>query len=183
MLEIHTQPGRIEVTTKKARAPMRTGLAALRLDIAPPRLTLSTKQARVLLDAGASWAYSGLARPSELGLVVREQSYQDALAAIGEIAEEGDRLAAFWLPGNTIPDVAAEKPAPRSPFTYGVPPLKPVQTSVIPGSVRAEFTPGHVAAYLEPRTAETPYEPGAVRIYQRQYPAIDIRARWVDVAV
>ncbi|BCV25527.1 DUF6470 family protein [Gelria sp. Kuro-4] len=182
-LEIHTQPALIGLETKTARAPIRTGLRPLRLEIAHPRLALDIRRPRVFLDASAAWSYAGLASYAELGFLVRDQSYQDVLAAIGEAAEEGDRLAAFWLPGNTIPDVAAEKPSPRPPFNYGAPPVDPVQSEVIPGNVRGEFSPGHAAAYLGPQPPGTPYEPGALRVYLRQYPAIEIRAHLVDESV
>jgi hypothetical protein len=179
-LTIRTQPALIGIETKKARAPVAGGLAPFLLTISHPRLTLESKEARVVLDAGAGWTYAGLADYRELTRLVAAQSYQDVLAAIEETAAEGDRLAAFWVPGNTIAEVAAEKPYPRPPFSYGVPPLHPVRITVIPGGVRAEFTPGELKARLGEKPPGSPYEPGMIRVYLRQYPRVEIEPQILD---
>ncbi|MDK2883210.1 MAG: hypothetical protein PWP58_1546 [Bacillota bacterium] len=179
-LTIHTEPALIGIESKKARAPVAGGLAPFLVTISHPRLALQSEEARIVLDARAARTYAGLAGYRELTRLVAEQSYQDVLAAIEETAAEGDRLAAFWVPGNTIPDVAAERPYPRPPFSYGAPPVHPVRVTVIPGGVRAEFTPGRVRAELGEKPPGSPYEPGMIRVYLRQYPKIEIEAQVLD---
>lgn len=176
-LEIRTQRALIGIETKKARAPVRHGLAAFSLEITRPELRLTTRQPEIRLDAGAAWFYLGLGSYLEFGQMLAEQGRRDAFDAVGRIAEEGDRLAAFWVPENSIPEVAAEKPDPTPPLDFGPPPAQPVQVTVLPGSVRGEFRRGEVVVRLGPKPPAGPYEPGAVRVYLRQFPAIHISVR------
>lgn len=179
-LAIRTQPALIGIETKKARAPIAGGLAPFFLKISHPSLELKSERPRIILDTRAAWTYAGLAGYRELTRLLAAQSYQDVFAAIEETAAEGDRLAAFWLPGNTIEEVAAEKPYPRPPFTYGLPPVQPVRVAVVPGSVKADFTPGKVKGWLGEKPPGSPYEPGVVRIYLRQYPKVEIEPQILD---
>ncbi|NMA54540.1 MAG: hypothetical protein GX952_01235 [Firmicutes bacterium] len=181
-LNIRTQPALIGLKVKKARAPVRTELAPFSIEKTDPVFQIKNKLPQIVLDSTAGWAGLGFPQPTELVLRLRDQSWRDATAATARMAEEGDRLAAFWEPGNKIEELAAEFTPAAPVLLYPVSP-NPVAIEVDPGATNINYQRGSAAVRLDEAPNPRSYEPGAVRVYLRQQAAIEITWTGLDVVV
>ncbi len=179
-LNIRTQPALIGVETKLARAPVRTELAPFSIDKTASTLAIDTELAKIKLDSDAGWAELGLAQPMELNRRLRDQSWRDAAFGTERAVAEGDRLAAFWEPGNTVEGLAAED-IPVPPFALFSRPARAVVVEVRPGEIRIDYRRGSAAVRLGDKPDPRPYEAGFVQVYLRQQAAMEITWPRLDV--
>ncbi|MGI6128469.1 MAG: DUF6470 family protein [bacterium] len=181
-LNIHTKPALVGLETKLARAPVRTRLASFSLEKKPAMFSMKTKYPKIAIDSRLGWAELGQAGPEELNRRLRNQSQREVFDGIQRVAVEGDRLATFWEPGNTVEDIAAEG-LPSPPLDIFNAPIHPVSVQADLGEVHINYRKGEVALRLgetpDPRT----YKPGFASAYIRQRAAIDITWRRLDVLV
>lgn len=182
MLNIRTQPALIGLETKLARAPVRTRLASFSVEKTPLKLSIETEYPNVEIDSHEGWAELGLASPLELNRRLRDQSWRDAAFGTERITAEGDRLATFWEPANTVENMAAEDISVPE-FSVFAHPVRPVQVEVSPGRMYINSSSGTAAVRLGDKPDPRPYEPGYARVYLRQQASVEITWRRFDVSV
>lgn len=179
-LTINTQPALVGLETKLAQAPVHTRLASFSLATKPPVLTIRTELPQVNIDSSQGRAELGLANLFELNRRLCDQSWRDAAFGVEHMAAEGDRLAAFWEPGNTVEEIAAED-VPSPPLDLFAVPAQLLDVEVSLGEVYINYRKGNTAARLGEMPDPRPYEPGYVRVYLRQQAAIDITWQNLDI--
>lgn len=120
----------------------------IRLNITLPLLELTTHFPKVEVDAREAWSDLGL---KPMGEVMRERAQRGQAAAlryIGNIAQEGDRMARVEVSDNVVVELAREKWPPRRELNVDIAPKNLLDIRITTGRVDAVLTPGRVVVEL-----------------------------------
>jgi hypothetical protein len=127
-LGFESTPARLEMESRAARLDFRQNNAKLEIQRDPPR---------VLIDQYQCFAEAGLKNNYDLLKDVSMRAYQHIMEHIGQIAEDGRRLAAIEKGGNPIAEIAARDAFPVHEFGIGFIPQSRPRIDVT-GSIRIE---------------------------------------------
>lgn len=136
----------------------------------PAKMTIDRTPSKLTIDQDQAWSELGFKKTSVLVQEFAEAGKQAAIEAIGEIAQEGDQLAAIKQKTDAFIAIATEK---------GNPPPAEFNIAFIPshGSVKIDFTPTELHINWERGGAEIEvnpniplhlYTPGQTEVYLRQ---------------
>ncbi|MGI6488882.1 MAG: hypothetical protein GX964_02770 [Syntrophomonadaceae bacterium] len=172
-LRITSQPALLGLDIKKPFLRMETSPPRVELDITRARVEMHSSRPRIHIDQSECFADMERRTPLEFSWYWSGLAREAALNGIGEIAEEGDQLAAIEG-GPTIADIALAntddyvewnidfipKHRPRIEFE-----LQPVEFNPVPGRVDLHLNRGRVYTELDW---------GRVDVYLRQQPYLKI---------
>lgn len=142
----------------------------------PSRMTIDRTPSQLTIDQDQAWSELGFKKTSVLSQEFAEAGKQAAIEAIGEIASEGDQLAAIEQKSDAFIAIATEK---------GNPPPADFNIAFIPshGSVKIDYTPtelhinwerGGAEIEVNPNKPIHNYIPGQTEVYLRQWNQLQI---------
>jgi hypothetical protein len=142
----------------------------------PSKMTIERTPSKLTIDQDQAWSELGFKKTSVLSQEFAENGRQVLIEAIGEIASEGDQLAAIEQHSDAFVAIATEK---------GNPPPADFNIAFIPshGSVKIDYTPAEVHINWERGGAEIQvnpnkpihnYTPGKTEVYLRQMNQLQI---------
>jgi hypothetical protein len=142
----------------------------------PARMIIDREPAILEIDQEQAWNELNLKSPSVLSRDFAEYGKQQALAAIAEIAQKGDRMAAIENKADAIVEMATEKNL-KEPPDFNI--------AFIPsyGSVKIHFTPADLEFHWQEGGAEVKvipqkpihrYTPGKTEVYMLKWPELHI---------
>jgi hypothetical protein len=174
-LEIRSVPAKLHVETTRPQLDIKTRRAQLELSHKNIELDIHTEMPRVIIDSDECFDTIGLMDPVDLARKAAQQGMRQALAYIGKVAEDGDRMAELENPVNPIPEIAWRDACPEHEFVLDFIPKGRPKVTVTggvristknEGGVRGKYTPGGVSIR---------YTPAEVKISVAQYASISIR--------
>jgi hypothetical protein len=166
-----------------ARPAIKLRITAPQLDLntgSSPELRITKNEPKVFIDNSQVWQDIGLARPVQFLWASSTQSLDSGLQAIGEIAAEGDALAAI-ADGGSIPAVVAHEVQIDAEVECNValmpkePPKISSNVQVFPVDVRLH--PVALDAQLKRGEVQNLTPWASVKMYLLQQPYFDIQ--WV----
>lgn len=165
--EIRTQQSKLEIEQPKAELSIQQPSAELNIDRKPARLTIDQTEARADMDL------KHISRRIE---EAAQQGYQDWLAGLARVSQDGDELMMIENGGQPIADQAKwNSESPMLDFNIGWIPSA--------GSVKIGYDPGEVDVnwktnkpVIESRTTKPiiSYTPGKAEVSLKQHPSLKI---------
>ncbi|WML39374.1 DUF6470 family protein [Neobacillus sp. OS1-2] len=142
----------------------------------PAELSIEKKAARLEIDQIEAWNQLGFKNLNVLADEWAEDGKQACLEAIGQIAEEGDQMAAIQNKSDAFAAIALQRSTPP-PTNFNI--------TFIPsyGSVKIQFTPtelymdwkrGGAEIEATPSQSIHEYTPGKTEVYLRQMQQLEI---------
>jgi hypothetical protein len=164
ILGIDADLGAYSITQPKADVIIETTLGEWDIQSFPPELTIDQSRAFAAYNGGNTLdmnkrIYSGI-----------QQLY---LQGIARKVEQGNRMAQFFKPGNTIAEVYGTDTEPNSfPETRGPASYDNVDIHFETRAPQIEFRPAKVNIQTEGHRPEIEYNRGKLNIYMQQYASI-----------
>ncbi|QWU15870.1 hypothetical protein SAMN04487895_10294 [Paenibacillus sophorae] len=173
VIGIDSDPGTYSIKQPKAEVKITTTPGELNVESFRPDLTIDQSRARAAYNGGSvldmnKRIYSGI-----------QQLYLQNLA---RKVEQGNRMAEFFKPGNTIAEVYGSDtepnsfPEPRGPASYDN-----VDIHFETRAPRIEFRPAQVDIQVERNRPEIEYTRGKLDIYMQQYASVQFIPPEVNV--
>ncbi|MGX6441630.1 DUF6470 family protein [Neobacillus sp. K501] len=161
-----SQP-RQEIEQKPADMQIKQNSSKMTIDRTPSKLTIDQDQA---------WGELGFKPTSELSREFADAGYQAAIEAIGEIASEGDQLAAIEQHSDAFVAIATEKgnPPPADFNIAFIPSHGSVKIDYTPSEVRINWERGGAVIEVNPNKTIHNYTPGKTEVYLRQMNQLQI---------
>lgn len=172
-IAMDTIPARLEIRQPKAEMYQRQPHGILEIE---------SRNVEVLIDNYPTRYDLGFRNMRDLAREWAARGRQAALKAIGQYAEDGDRLRQFHIPGNTIELIAVER-AKNEPREIGLKPVRGPEFTVIPPELSIRYTAQEPELIVHPKRPEFNYFRGDVVIKMVQYPRVEIEwvGRQVDI--
>ncbi|MFC7785935.1 DUF6470 family protein [Rossellomorea sp. GCM10028870] len=166
-LGIQTTPGRMDIEQPKAELDIQQPAGKMEIERRPSRLTIDQTEARADMDLK-----SVRRRIEEYS----RQGYEDWLAGLARVAQDGDELMMVEHGGNAIADQAKRNSeSPMYDFNIGwIPSAGSVKIGYDPGSVRVNFEPQKVINNSRPQKPTIHYTPAQVDISLKRYADLQI---------
>ncbi|WP_150270513.1 DUF6470 family protein [Paenibacillus tepidiphilus] len=175
LIGIDTTPGKLEMSQPKADLQITTTPGKWNIHQAPAEVIIDQSKARAVYTGGT---YPEMSQRIYSGV---EQMW---LQAIAKRMEQGERMANFHKPGNTIAEVYGTDWQPVSyPEIRETPSYDNVDIHVTPSPVQMEYTKGEVHFQAESHLPEYRYSPASVEIYMRQKPSLSFTPQVIDTQV
>lgn len=156
-----------EIEQPAAQMTIKQEPAKMVIDRKPGILEIDQEQARYELN---------LKRPSVFSEDLAEYGRQEALQAIAEIAEKGNRMAAIKNKGNAIVQMATEnsiKPPPDFNIAF-IPSYGSVKMEYTPTEMQINWMTGGTEVNVVPQNPILNYQPGKVEVYMSEWPELKI---------
>lgn len=167
-------PGGLEIRQPRTSLEIRSTPA--KLDIRSPAGELEIDQTRayVALNGG---------NPLSLNQRIYDQMKAIFLSNLAHRVEKGNRLAAFYRPGNTIGELAAEEALerPPSPEYMGTASYDNVDLRYTAHPPQISVVPGHTEIKVHPNPPQMTYHPWKIEYYMLRDPKVDIIPPKIDV--
>lgn len=166
-LGIQTTPGRMDIEQPKAELDIQQPAGKMEIERRPSRLTIDQTEARADMDLK-----SVRRRIEEHS----QQGYEDWLAGLARVAQDGDELMMVENGGNAIADQAKRNSEnPMYDFNIGwIPSAGSVKIGYDPGSVRVNFEPQKVINNTRAVKPTIQYTPAQVDISMKRYADLQI---------
>ncbi|OAT81551.1 hypothetical protein A6P54_12300 [Bacillus sp. MKU004] len=134
-IDIKTTPGRVEIETPPPALDIQQPKAKMEIERRPSKLTIDQTEARADMDLkSVRRRIEGFSR----------QGYEDWLAGLARVSQDGDELMRIENGGNAIAEQAKRNSeAPMYDFNIGWIPSA--------GSVKIQYDPGEVKVHVEPQ--------------------------------
>jgi|GEM_PF-2427571 len=166
-IRLDSQPALLGLETRKPKLNMQRESPLIQLERTPPILKIERTGPKLYIEQRKVWEEIGTGGPLYLTEQQKVQSQVKAVEAIGEIAQEGDFLAAIENPGNTIAELAAQLP-PEQEFNVALIP-KSRPSAQVEGELKIDFKPGKVKGRFAGGKVKIDCQPAAVKAYIRQH--------------
>jgi hypothetical protein len=159
--------------------------ATMEMKRIPPRQSIEQPRGVLEIDQSKAWDALALCGTLEMLHRIYDQGPAIALETIARIAQTGDRLAAIHLPGDPIPEIAAEQsrvvfgeyqfagPASYDNVDITYTARKPI----------IEVQDGEWQVRIQANPVKHTYIRGKLDIYMRQYPSVTFIPPQIDVRV
>lgn len=182
--QITTQPALQEMSSKMAKLSIRQPRPEFQIE--SPRAKMDFKQPRpgMEIDQSQAWrAYNG-----GTALEINQQIYSELprlfLEGLAKRVEQGNRLAEFHLPGNSIAEIYGSD-WKRDPFVEFRAPASydnvDIHVTRNPPQISIEPIPPRMSA--KTYTPEIEYQPGFLEIRMKQYGSIEIIPPQIDMTM
>lgn len=158
--------------------------AEMTIDSQPGQFTINQSNPEMYIDQSrALAAYTG-GSYDEMSQRIYSGVEQLWLQGIAKRMEQGERMANFHKPGNTIAEVYGEDWRPVSyPEIRGEASYDNVDIHVEPVPVKLEYQQAEVNINIEARKPEINYTPASVEIYLRQAPSVSFIPPELDIQI
>ncbi|WDH98287.1 DUF6470 family protein [Paenibacillus urinalis] len=184
ILQIRQQPGRIGMDADLGQYSIRQPKADLQIKSNPALLTIDQHQPELIVDSSrAKAAFTG-GPHLEMTQRLYSNVKQIFLEGIAKRVEEGNRMAEFFKPGNTIVEVYGKsQPLPVLGEFRGEASIDNVDVrfNVRPVDIEIEKSP--VEFNVQVNKPEIEYNRGKLDIYMMQYPSVEFIPPEIDRTV
>jgi hypothetical protein len=165
--EIRTQQARMEIQQPKAELSIEQPTAELNIDRTPARLTIDQTEARADMD---------LKHISRRVEEAAHQGFQDWLAGLARVSQDGDELMMIENGGHPISDQAKRNSEePMLDFNIGwIPSAGGVKFGYDPGEVKINWKTNRPVIESRINKPLISYTPGKAEVSLKQYPSLEI---------
>lgn len=166
-LSIRTTPGRMDIEQPPAELDIQQPQAKMEIERKPSKLTIDQTEARADMDLK-----SVRRRIEEYS----QQGYEDWLAGLARVAQDGDELMMIENGGDAIAAQAKRNSEdPMYEFNIGwIPSAGSVKISYDPGSVKVNIEPQKVVNHSRPQKPNIQYSPAQVDVSLKRYADLQI---------
>lgn len=150
--------------------------AELSIKQVPSTLNIDRQPSHLDIDQEQAWNELGLKKLSVLSADMAEFSKQEGLAAVAEIAQEGDQLAAIEHKGDAIVSIATDKALPE-PADFNIafiPSYGSVKINYTPTELHIDWKQGGAEIEATQHKSIQNYTPGRTEVYLRQMQQLQI---------
>ncbi len=166
-IAIKTTPGKIEMNQPPAELDIQQPKAKMEIERKPSKLTIDQTEARADMDL------------KSIGRRIEEfakQGYEDWLAGLARVSQDGDQLMRIEEGGNAIADLAKQNSEdPMYEFNIGwVPSAGSVKIHFEPGSVKINIDPQQVINNSRPQKPYVNISKAEVDIRMQRYADLQI---------
>ncbi|WNS42664.1 DUF6470 family protein [Paenibacillus sp. MMS20-IR301] len=173
LIGIETTPGSLSIVQPRMDMQITTTPGQLEIHQSPPEMTIDQSQARAAYTGGT---YHEMSQRIYSGV---EQLW---LQGIAKRMEQGERMANFQKPGNSIAEVYGEDWQPVSyPEIRGPASVDNVRIDVKAVPPKIEYRKAEVNIQVKAHDPEINYTPSSVDIYLRQKPSISFIPPEIDI--
>ena len=176
LLGIGRMPGGLEIRQPRADLEIRS---------APAKLDIRSPAGELNIDQSKAYAALNGGNPLSLNQRIYDQMKGIFLTNLAHRVEKGNRLAAFYKPGNTIGDLAAEEalePRP-SPEYMGTASYDNVDIRYTAHPPQINVIPGNTEIEVHPNPPQMTYHPWKIEFYMLRDPKVEIIPPKIDVQV
>lgn len=183
-IQIMTQPALLEINWGKAELSIRQPRGELQIETSRAKMDITQPRPELQIDQHEAWrAYNG-GTALEMNHQIYSQLPDLFLEGLAKRVEQGNRMANFHLPGNSIGEIYGTDWKRdtfvefRSPASYDN-----VNINVIPNRPEIEITPFKPDIQGMQRNPEIDFSPGYVDISVKQYASIKITPPRIDITM
>ncbi|WHX40223.1 DUF6470 family protein [Mesobacillus sp. AQ2] len=175
-IRIQSTPGKIEINTIKANLKMEQPKAELSIEQPKAELTINSTPSRLTIDQSKAREDMDLKSISKRIEDAAAQGYQDLLAGIGRVSQDGDELMMIENGGNAIAAQAKRNSeSPMLDFNIGwIPSAGSVKINYDPGKVDINWKVNKPVINSQTNKPIINYTPGKAEITMKQYPSLKI---------
>ncbi|RSD25201.1 DUF6470 family protein [Mesobacillus subterraneus] len=175
-IRIQSTPGRIAINTVPAIQEIEQPKAELTIEQPEAEMSISKSPAKLTIDqsqARADMDLKSIARRIE---DAAQQGYQDLLAGIARMSQDGDELMLLENGGNAIVEQAKRNSeSPMLDFNIGwIPSAGSVKTNYDPGRLEVNWKVNKPIIESKMNKPIINYTPGKAEISMMQYPSLKI---------
>lgn len=173
VIGIDADPGTYSITQPKAEVNVRT---------TPGELSVQSTRPELHVDQSRAWeAYNG-GKMLDMNKRIYSGIQQLYLQGIAQKVEQGNRMAQFFKPGNTIAEVYGSDTEPNSfPEIRGPASYDNVDIHIETRAPQIDFRAAKVEIQVERHNPEIEYTRGKLNIYMQQYASIQFIPPEVNV--
>ncbi|MFI8688001.1 DUF6470 family protein [Rossellomorea sp. NPDC077527] len=166
-ISIRTTPGRMDIEQPPADLDIQQQQAKMEIERTPSKLTINQTEARADMDLK-----SVRRRIEEYS----QQGYEDWMAGLVRVAQDGDELMMIENGGDAIVTQAKRNSEnPMYEFNIGwIPSAGSVKISYHPGSVKVNIEPQKVVNHSRPQKPNIQYTPAHVDVSLKRYADLQI---------
>ncbi|WP_339267572.1 DUF6470 family protein [Paenibacillus sp. FSL R5-0470] len=173
LIGMDADSGNLSITQPKAEVNITTTSGELAVQSFRPEFTI---------DQSRAWAAFTGGSMSDMNKRIYSGIQQLYLQGIARKVEQGNQMAQFFKPGNTIAEVYGTDTEPNSfPETRGPASYDNVDIHFETRDPRIEFRPATVSIQVETHRPEIEYTRGKLNIYMQQYASIQFIPPKVNV--
>lgn len=154
------------IETRQAKLNIESPSGDLDIQTSQATMEITRQPAELTVDSSQAWMALGRGNHLEWYRMVSNQMEEEYLLNLSRIVEEGNRLADFTKPNNTVADMMVNRIQEQSNIQY--------VGEASSNNVRLEYTPSQADIHWNshetdinytPNKPQTTYEPGAVDVY------------------
>lgn len=180
-LSISITPVRLGIDIRPAVMDIHHSLPTAQIKTTDGRLEMDMQQPRVYIDRYEYLKELGLKNYKDLTKDTAQASYRAVMEYIGEIARQGDRMAAIELGGNPIAEIAADTEGFTSSGRKGRPISFPNINYSTSGGVHLDYQEGSFEYNVHLRPVTLDVIPQKVDLYLKQKPGIKIEYKGMNI--
>lgn len=175
MLSINmtTQPMKVEFNSQRASLNTTTKAAELIIDTEAATWDIQQPSGELDIDSTPCRYAYGIKNMPDLVRDYAQEGINSAVAGVGRVAEEGNRLARIESGENAVVNMAAESTVPASgdlALTYI--PLPDIRYT--PHRPQCKVNYDKLSITAEPGSVQSDYKPSQLDIQVTQYPSVNI---------
>ncbi|MGG3453243.1 DUF6470 family protein [Paenibacillus rhizolycopersici] len=177
-LSIRQTYATIEIETRQAKQQMESPPGDLQIESAPAEMEISKTHGGLKIDNSKAWLALGNGNHLEWYRMVTDQMEGQFLVNLSNIVEEGNRLAKFKVPGNTIADMMVNRTQEKTIIRYvGEASADNVKLEFSPDQLNVDWSTHEPNIEYTPNKPYISVEPGAVDVYLKNKNSIQM---WVS---
>ncbi|AZK45910.1 DUF6470 family protein [Paenibacillus lentus] len=177
-LSIRQTYGAIGIESQRAQMKMESPPGELRIESTPAAMDVQRVPAELNIDSSEAWMAYGKGNHLEWYRMVSSQYYGEFLNNVARIVEEGNQLAQFTKPGNTIANIMANRIVEKPNIQYvGEASTDNVDLQYIPASLNINWNDHETQIEYLPQKPQVTFEAAVTNIYMRNKNSIEM---WVS---
>lgn len=182
ILQIRQTPAVIGIDADLGTLSISQPKAELHITTTPGELTVQSSRPKLTVDQSRAWAAYHGGNMFEMNKRIYSGIQQLYLQGLARKVEQGNRMAEFFRPGNSIAEVYGTDTEPNSfPETRGPASFDNVDVRIETRMPRISFRAAHVDVEIEPHRPEIEYTRGKLNIYMQQYASVQFIPPEVNV--
>lgn len=182
MLQIRQTPAVIGIDTEKGKFSITQPKAEVNITTTPGQWEIQQFRPELTIDQSQAWAAYHGGNLFEMNQRIYSGIQQLYLQGIANKVEQGNRMAEFFRPGNTIAEVYGADTEPNSfPETRGPASFDNVDIHFETRDPLIKFRAAQVDIKVERHHPEIEYSPSKLNIYMQQYASVQIIPPEVDL--
>ncbi|GGA43680.1 DUF6470 family protein [Paenibacillus physcomitrellae] len=182
ILQIRQTPGYIGIDADLGQFSIRQPKADMQIHTTSPQIDIHQEPAKLTIDQSA--VRSAVTGGGNLEMTKRHTSNLQPLfnQNLARRVEQGKRMAEFWKPGNTIPQVLKDNASQDGFVEFRGPSSgKLVNIDVERREPQIEVQEGNVDIQVQVNKPEIEYQRGKLDIYVRQAPKVEFIPPEIDM--
>ncbi|GIP06950.1 hypothetical protein J28TS4_53570 [Paenibacillus lautus] len=177
-LSIRQTYANIGMESRQGQFQMKSPQGELNVETTPAAMEVQRVPAELTIDSSKAWMALGKGNHLEWLQMVSSQMEQQFLMNVSRIVDEGNRLAQFTKPGNSIADIMAQRVQEKPSIEYnGTASNDNVRVQYTPVDLQMSWSLHQTNVNYSPQRPEVAYTPGGVDVYIRNQNSLKI---WVS---